>query len=45
MFSLTIPISSEGGDTSFRNNVPDPVTSGEKNFQPSNSSWRNPRDG
>ncbi|CCJ07484.1 cupin domain-containing protein [Methylocystis sp. SC2] len=28
MFSLTIPISSEGGHTSFHNNVPDPVTSG-----------------
>ena len=30
MFSLTIPISSEGGDTSFHNNVPDPVTSGKE---------------
>ncbi|MGD9543724.1 MAG: cupin domain-containing protein [Methylocystis sp.] len=28
MFSLTIPISSEGGHTSFHNNVPDPATSG-----------------
>jgi oxalate decarboxylase len=27
MFSSSIPISSEGGDTSFQNNVPDPVTS------------------
>src|SRR5690606_34527031 len=30
MFSLTTPISSEGGDTSFQNNVPDPVTSGKE---------------
>ena len=30
MFSLTIPISSEGGDSSFQNNVPDPVTSGNE---------------
>ena len=30
MFSLTIPISSEGGDDSFQNNVPDPVTSGKE---------------
>ena len=30
MFSLTIPISSEGGDNSFQNNVPDPVTSGNE---------------
>lgn len=28
MFTSTIPISSEGGHTSFQNNVPDPVTSG-----------------
>ena len=28
MFSLSVPISSEGGHTSFQNNVPDPVTSG-----------------
>ncbi len=27
MFSLTTPISSEAGDKSFQNNVPDPVTS------------------
>ncbi len=30
MFSSNIPISSEGGDTSFQNNVPDPVTSGKE---------------
>jgi len=30
MFSSTIPISSEGGDNSFQNNVPDPVTSGKE---------------
>ena len=30
MFSLEIPISSEGGHTSFQNNVPDPVTSGKE---------------
>ncbi len=30
MFSLSIPISSEGGHTSFQNNVPDPVTSGKE---------------
>jgi oxalate decarboxylase len=28
MFSFSAPISSEGGHTSFQNNVPDPVTSG-----------------
>jgi oxalate decarboxylase len=28
MFQSTTPISSEGGHTSFQNNVPDPVTSG-----------------
>jgi hypothetical protein len=27
MFSSNIPIGSEGGDNSFQNNVPDPVTS------------------
>ena len=30
MFSLTVPISSEGGHTSFQNNLPDPVTSGKE---------------
>jgi oxalate decarboxylase len=30
VFWSTIPISSEGGDDSFQNNVPDPVTSGSK---------------
>ena len=30
MFSSNIPISSEGGDSSFQNNVPDPVTSGKE---------------
>ena len=30
MFSLEIPISSEGGHNSFQNNVPDPVTSGKE---------------
>src|SRR5262245_51758562 len=30
MFASMIPISSEGGDTSFQNNVPDPVTSGKE---------------
>ena len=30
MFSLSVPISSEGGDQSFQNNVPDPVTSGKE---------------
>ena len=30
MFTSTFPISSEGGDTSFQNNVPDPVTSGKE---------------
>ncbi len=30
MFSSSIPISSEGGDSSFQNNVPDPVTSGKE---------------
>ena len=30
MFSLSVPISSEGGDRSFQNNVPDPVTSGKE---------------
>ena len=28
MFSQSLPISSEGGHTSFQNNIPDPVTSG-----------------
>lgn len=44
MFSPNIPISLEGGDTSFQNNVPDPVTSG-RSFRPSSSNWKNPRDG
>jgi hypothetical protein len=30
MFSSNIPISSEGGDASFQNNVPDPVISGKE---------------
>jgi oxalate decarboxylase len=30
VFSLTIPISSEGGHNSFQNNVPDPATSGKE---------------
>ena len=30
MFSQSLPISSEGGHTSFQNNVPDPVTSGKE---------------
>ena len=30
MFSSYLPISSEGGDVSFQNNVPDPVTSGKE---------------
>ena len=30
MFSLSTPISSDGGDASFQNNVPDPVTSGKE---------------
>jgi len=30
MFSSYLPISSEGGDVSFQNNVPDPVTSGRE---------------
>jgi len=30
VFSLSIPISSEGGHNSFQNNVPDPVTSGDQ---------------
>ncbi len=30
MFTSTFPISSEGGDTSFQNNVPDPVTSAKE---------------
>ena len=30
VFSLTFPISSEGGHNSFQNNVPDPVTSGSE---------------
>ena len=30
MFSSNIPISSEGGDNSFQNNIPDPVTSGKE---------------
>ena len=30
MFWSTFPISSEGGDNSFQNNVPDPVTSGKE---------------
>src|SRR5271167_3704416 len=30
MFSLTVPISSEGGHNSFQNNIPDPVTSGKE---------------
>jgi oxalate decarboxylase len=30
VFSSSIPISSEGGDVSFQNNVPDPVTSGKE---------------
>jgi hypothetical protein len=28
MFITTYPVSSEGGSSSFQNNVPDPVTSG-----------------
>ena len=30
MFSSNIPISSEGGDNSFQNNIPNPVTSGKE---------------
>jgi hypothetical protein len=30
MFSSYLPISSEGGDVSFKNNVPDPVTCGKE---------------
>jgi oxalate decarboxylase len=30
MFSFSLPISSEGGDKSFQNNVPDPDTSGKE---------------
>src|SRR6516164_309994 len=30
MFWLSLPISSEGGDVSFQNNVPDPATSGKE---------------
>ena len=30
MFSYSAPISSEGGDKSFQNNVPDPATSGKE---------------
>ena len=30
MFSQHLPISSEGGHTSFQNNVPDPTTSGKE---------------
>jgi oxalate decarboxylase len=30
MFSSNLPISSEGGDNSFQNNIPDPVTSGKE---------------
>jgi oxalate decarboxylase len=30
LFSLSIPISSEGGHSSFQNNAPDPVTSGKE---------------
>ena len=30
MFTSTIPISSEGGHTSFQNNIPDPVASGKE---------------
>jgi hypothetical protein len=30
VFSSYLPISSEGGDVSFQNNVPDPVTSGKE---------------
>jgi oxalate decarboxylase len=30
MFTSSIPISSEGGDNSFQNNVPDPATSGKE---------------
>jgi oxalate decarboxylase len=30
VFSLKVPISSEGGHTSFQNNVPDPITSGKE---------------
>lgn len=30
MFSFSAPISSEGGHTSFLNNVPDPATSGRR---------------
>jgi len=30
VFSFSLPISSEGGDDSFQNNVPDPVTSGNE---------------
>jgi oxalate decarboxylase len=30
VFSLKVPISSEGGHTSFQNSVPDPITSGKE---------------
>ena len=30
VFSLKVPIGSEGGHNSFQNNVPDPVTSGKE---------------
>ena len=30
MFSYSALVSSEGGDASFQNNVPDPVTSGKE---------------
>jgi oxalate decarboxylase len=30
VFSLSLPISSEGGDASFQNNIPDPATSGKE---------------
>ncbi len=30
MFSSVLPISSQGGDSSFQNHVPDPVTSGKE---------------
>ncbi len=30
MFSSVLPVSSQGGDSSFQNHVPDPVTSGKE---------------
>ena len=37
---LTAQSKAEGGDPSFKNNVPDPICSPAKSCRRSNSSWR-----